>query len=173
MKTSVSEIKRKECGYSDQLEMISFVVTYDGAERQQFIELPFLKGTTDAELQRWTEPNSWLDALPVPRESAHQLRRTVMSRLTKEELNKLVAEQEAQAQKSPQSKPRTHLGVPEAEKILRLLGQSNSAAGAELNRMAVFYGIASCQNDAGTIARRMRQFAEDTLRAANPSERQS
>ena len=72
MKTSVSEIERKGCSYSDQIEMISFVVTYDGAEHQQFTDLPFPKGTTDAELQHWTEPNSWLDALPVTQESVHR-----------------------------------------------------------------------------------------------------
>jgi hypothetical protein len=71
MKTSVSEIHRKECSYSGELEMISFVVTYDGVERDQFTDLPFPKGTTDADLQRWTEPDSWLDALPVAPQSSH------------------------------------------------------------------------------------------------------
>jgi hypothetical protein len=73
MKTSVSEIKRKECSYSDQLQMISFVVTYDDAERQQFTDMPFLKGTTDAELQRWTEPDRLAGCAADIEESTHQL----------------------------------------------------------------------------------------------------
>jgi hypothetical protein len=69
MKTSVSQIQRKECSYCDQIEMISFIVNYEDGECQQFTDLPFPKGTTDAEVQRWSEPNSWLDALP-PQSSA-------------------------------------------------------------------------------------------------------
>ncbi|MFL6600780.1 MAG: hypothetical protein ACJ8R9_05560 [Steroidobacteraceae bacterium] len=73
MKTSISEIHRKECSYCGDLEMISFVITYDDVERDQFTDLPFPKGTTDAELQRWTETNSWLDALPIALQSSHPL----------------------------------------------------------------------------------------------------
>ena len=60
MKPSVSEIKRKTCSYSNEIELISFVVTYDGDESQKFTDLPFNKGITDEELQRWTrEPTGF------------------------------------------------------------------------------------------------------------------
>jgi len=68
VKTSVSAIQRNVCDYSDRLEMISFVITYGNGECQKFTDIPFPKETTDAELQRWSEPDSSLDHFPATEE---------------------------------------------------------------------------------------------------------
>lgn len=58
----------------------------------------------------------------------------------------------------------SHVGVPEARKILRLIDNPSPSSLAELNFMAIQAGAAVETDDAATVIRRMKKVADDTIR---------
>lgn len=62
------------------------------------------------------------------------------------------------------NKPHSIIGIPEAERVLRLLGCSGPEAQAALNGIAASLGVATPRDDAAAVRGRLRRHAEDAIR---------